>query len=68
MLMQCMGLMIQSITGYPVVEFRVEKAKSPSCAWEELEDFYVPQTIAVRHRLKREFRTVRMMKGEGIPL
>ncbi|CAN0564227.1 unnamed protein product, partial [Laminaria digitata] len=58
------GLLMESITGYPTVELEMQKAKSPSGAWQALEDFYMPKTREARRRLKLEFETIRMEEGE----
>ncbi|CAN0126352.1 unnamed protein product, partial [Laminaria digitata] len=58
------GLLMESITGYPTVEFDKQKAKSPSGAWQALEDFYVPKIREARRRLKLEFETIRMVEGK----
>ncbi|CAN0566779.1 unnamed protein product, partial [Laminaria digitata] len=55
---------MESMTGYPTVEFEMQKAKSPSGAWKALEDFYMPKTRDARRRLKLEFETIRMVKDE----
>ena len=39
------GLMMKSMTGYAMAEFRMQKAMSPSGAWKELEDYYMPRRI-----------------------
>ena len=49
------GLLMDSMTGYAIAEFRMQQAKSPSGAWQEQENFYMPRTLAATHRLKREF-------------
>ena len=49
------GLLVDSMTGYVIAEFRIQQAKSPSGAWQELENYYMPRTLAATHRLKREF-------------
>ncbi|MEP4444541.1 MAG: hypothetical protein ABJ059_13970, partial [Hyphomicrobiales bacterium] len=59
------GLMMEAMTGYDMAEFRMQKAMSPSGAWKELEDYYMPKTIASRHRLRREFDTIRMTEDEN---
>ena len=48
------GLLMESMTGYAFAEFRMQQAKSPSGAWQELENYYMPRTLAATHRLKRE--------------
>lgn len=55
------GLMVESITGYLIVEFRVQKAKSPGGACVELREICTPKTLAARHRLNGEFDTVHMI-------
>ena len=47
------GLLMDSMTGYAIAEFRMQQAKSPSGAWQELENYYMPRTLAATHRLKR---------------
>ena len=59
------GLLMESMTGYAFAEFRMQQAKSPSGAWQELENYYMPKTLAATHRLKREFETIRMAEGEN---
>ena len=59
------GQLMESMTGYAFAEFRMQQAKSPSCAWQELENYYMPKTLAATHRLKREFETIRMAEGEN---
>ena len=61
------GLMMESMTGYAMAEFRMHKAMPPSGAWEELEDYYMPRTISATHRLKEEFEPIRMVE-DGNPL
>ena len=56
---------MEAMTGYAMAEFRMQKAMSPSGAWKELEDYYMPRTIAATHRLKREFETIRMVEDEN---
>ena len=58
------GSMMGSMTGYAFAEFRMQQAMSPSGAWQELEKYYMPTTIAATHRLKRDFETIRMTEGE----
>ncbi|CAN0551135.1 unnamed protein product [Laminaria digitata] len=55
---------MESITGYPTVELEMQKAKSPSGAWQALEGFYMPKTREARRRLKLEFETIRVEEGE----
>lgn len=43
------GLLMEAITDYNEVEFRLEQAMSPSGAWEVLLDVYMPPTLAARH-------------------
>lgn len=52
------GLMMESITAYLIIEFRVQIAISPGGACEELQKTCMPKAIAARHRLKRDFDTV----------
>ena len=54
------GLLMDSMTGYAIAEFRMQQAKSPSGAWQELENYYMPRTLAATHRLKREFEAIHM--------
>ena len=58
------GLLMESMTGCSIAGFRVQKATSPSGAWEELEKHNMPKTLAATQRLKREFATMRMVEGE----
>ena len=44
---------MNSMTGYAIAEFRMQQAKSASGAWQELENYYMPRTLAATHRLKR---------------
>ena len=55
---------MDSMTGYAIAEFRMQQAKSPSGAWRELENYYMPRTLAATHRLKREFEAIHMEEGE----
>ena len=57
------GLMMESMTGYAFAELRMQQAMSPSGAWQELEKYYMPKTIAATRRLSRVFETIRMTKG-----
>ena len=59
------GLMMESMTGYAMAEFRMQKAVSPSGAWKELEDYYMTSTIAATHRLGRQFDPKRMAEDEN---
>ena len=59
------GLMMESMTGYAMAEFRMQKPMSPSGALKQLEDYYMPRTIAATHRLQREFETIRMAEDEN---
>ena len=43
--------MMKYTIGYAFAEFRMPEAMSPSGDWKELEDYYVPKTIAATHRL-----------------
>ena len=52
------------MTGYAIAEFRMQQAESRSGAWQELENHYMPRTLAETHRLKREFEVVHMEEGE----
>ena len=45
------GLLMESMIGYAFAEFRMQQAKSPSGAWQELENYYMPRTLAATHRL-----------------
>ena len=36
------GLLMDSMTGYAIVEFRMQQAKSPSDKWREFENYYMP--------------------------
>ena len=56
---------MESMIGYPAIEFDMQKAKSLSGAWQALEDFYMPNTREAKRRLELEFETIRMVKGEG---
>ena len=58
------GLLMDSMTGYAIAEFRMQQAKSPSGAWQELENHYMPRTLAATHRLKRNFEAIHMEEGE----
>ena len=58
------GLLMESRVGYPAVECDMQKAKSPSGAWQALEDFYMPKTREAKRTLKLEFETTRMVEGE----
>ncbi|CAN0528510.1 unnamed protein product, partial [Laminaria digitata] len=58
------GLLMEAMTDYGMVEFRIQEAMSPSGAWEALEDFYMPKTVAATHGLKKEFETIRMVEDE----
>ncbi|CAN0169050.1 unnamed protein product [Laminaria digitata] len=60
------GLLMEAMTDYGMVEFRMQEAMSPSGAWEALEEFYMPKTAAATHGLK-EFETIRMVE-DGDPL
>ena len=33
------GLLMDSMTGYAIAEFRMQQAKSPSGAWQQLENY-----------------------------
>ena len=57
------GLLMESMTGYSIAEFRMQKAMSPSGAWEALQK-HMPKTLAATQRLKREFETIHMVEGE----
>ena len=57
------GLMMESMTGYAFAELCMQQAMSPSGAWQELEKYYMPETIAATRRLSRVFETIRMTKG-----
>ena len=35
--------LMDSMTGHAIAEFRMQQAKSPSGAWRELENFYMPR-------------------------
>ena len=48
------GLLMDSMTGYAIAEFRMQQAKSSSGVWQELENYYMPRTLAANH-LKRNF-------------
>ena len=58
------GLFMGSMSGYAIAEFRMQQNKSPSGAWQELENYYMPRTLAATHRLKREFEAIHMEEGE----
>ena len=58
------GLLMDSMTGYAIAEFRMQQGKSPSGAWQELENYYMPRTLAATHRLKREFEAIHVEEGE----
>ncbi|CAN0529868.1 unnamed protein product, partial [Laminaria digitata] len=58
------GLLMEAMTDYGMVKFRMQEAMSPSGAWEALEDFYMPKTIAATHGLKKELETIRMVEDE----
>ena len=58
------GLLMDSMTGYDIPEFRMQQAKSPSGACQELENYYMPRILAATHRLKREFEATHMEEGE----
>ena len=58
------GLLMDSVTGYAIAELRMQQAKSPSGARQELENYYMPRTLAATHRLKREFEAIHMEEGE----
>ena len=58
------GMLGDSMTGYAIAEFRMQQVKSPSSAWQELENYYMPRTLAATHRLKREFEAIYMEEGE----
>ena len=49
------GLLMDSMTVYAIAEIRMQQAKSPSGARQELENYHMPRTLAATHRLKREF-------------
>ena len=51
------------MTGYAIPEFRMQQAKSPSGAWQEQENHYMPRNLAATHRLKREFEAIHMEEG-----
>ena len=36
------GLLMESMAGYSIAEFRMQKATSPRGAWEELHKYYMP--------------------------
>ena len=59
------GFLMDSMTGYVIAEFRMQQAKSSSGAWRELENYFMPPTLAATHRLKREFEAIHMGEGEG---
>ena len=61
---QVYGLLMESMARYPIVEFRMPNAMSPSGAWKELDDPYIPKTITARHRLQREFDIIHII-GRG---
>ena len=42
------GLLMDSMTGYAIAEFRMQQAKSPSGPWQELENYYMPRNLAAR--------------------
>lgn len=50
------------MTGYSIAEFLMQKAMSPTGAWEELHKYYMPKTVPATHRLKREFETICMVE------
>ena len=58
------GLLMEAMTDNPVVKFCMQQAMLPSGAWEALLDFCMPRTLATRHRVKKEFRTIRMVERE----
>ncbi|CAM9330932.1 unnamed protein product, partial [Laminaria digitata] len=58
------GLLVEAMTDYGMVQFRMQEAMSPSVAWKALEDFHMPKTVAAKHRLKKEFETIRMVEDE----
>lgn len=46
MLDRCMcGLLMESMTGYTIVKFRMPKGMSTSGAWMELRKHYTPKTL-----------------------
>ena len=55
---------ISACTGYAVTEFRMQQATPPCGAWQELENYCMPKTLAASHRLKREFQAIHMAEGE----
>ena len=57
------GLLMDLMTRYAIAEFRMQQAKSPSGAWQELKNYYMPRTLAATHRLKREFEAIHMKEG-----
>ncbi|CAM9658717.1 unnamed protein product, partial [Laminaria digitata] len=58
------GLLMEAMTDYGMVEFRMQEGMSPSGACEALEDFYMPKTVAATHGLKKESETIRMVEDE----
>ena len=58
------GLLMESMTEYSIAEFRMHKAMSPSRARVELQTYSMPKTLAATQRLKREFKTIRIVDGE----
>lgn len=42
-------LILESVAGYPMAAFCMQKEKSPSNAGRELEDLCMPKTIAATH-------------------
>ena len=54
------------MTGYSIAEFRMQKAMSPSGAWEDLQKYCMPKTLPATKRLKREFETIRMEQEDPL--
>ena len=50
--------------GCAIAKYRMQQAKPSSGAWQELDNYYMPRTLAATHRLKRKFEAIDMEEGE----
>lgn len=49
------GLIIESVAGHLLVEFFMYKTNSPSGAWGELEDLFMPKTMTATYNAEAGF-------------
>ena len=55
---------MDSMTGYAIAEFHMQQSMSPSGAWQELKNCYMPKTLAATERLTKEFQAIHKEEGE----